>query len=778
MQEKVDLHVDRQLRPMLHCIDVASSLGSKQISRNKFAHRWDSSFAKSSKRTKSGFGPPLSASNVATSIEKVSTDKFLDTNRKKCKSRSIDLNQIEFRGDFLANLKRKLPIKDPLYGYTHFTYFEREIINHPFFQRLHFVLQNSTVYVAFPSNKNSRFSHSLGVAELAGKMFQKAISNSTADVVTAYLTQIAEIIKQMYPRERRRRDEFEEMEKSWREWLSNSSQYAYHPFFDDGKSEARTPHGLRAEIGGFSSEFLINTCWVVTRICGLVHDIGHLPMSHSFEHALEDVLDISELHDIDKDRLTDYAEQLSSKRFEIQSNETEADDKESYAIQLAHLLNIDTKTLDDLLSGLPIHEARGLMMLDYIRFNPETEYSNKEDESYRNLILRLCVVVLFSAAIDGHRTDSNAYQKLLGGKNLSALRMMKSIVAGEVDADRLDYVARDGLSCGTTVGQFDKDRIINNALLVKTDSGNIVLAFYHRAVQGIEQFFQERYEGYKYLIYHRTASRSEAALRELIGRVFHYAYLRPQSFIANILDDGGYVTIEHPSRPNAKIVDLLPANGINQAQVDDANFRTMMSLILRKIDDEISEFDSAEDSDDVHLLNTIKLLLEIFLQRKFINVWNPFSSRNFEQRVAHYAKSDDDTDLVRWKENISKTMRTTNSRQAIITFLKNHAATEYDGAVLPIFSYSPPKVFKKATNNDDYKSIYIVDDQENVNKIETYSVKLRTMFDETWAEECFSIAFVAEKIKINKDLIEICENLCEKLFEEICDQYMGGEKTC
>ena len=87
----------------------------------------------------------------------------------------------------MQKVKKIAPIKCKVHDYMYFAPLHKEIIDSPFFQRLHHVLQNGAVYTAFPSYKNSRFSHSLGVGYLAGRMFLSGISKAKAEDLIKFL---------------------------------------------------------------------------------------------------------------------------------------------------------------------------------------------------------------------------------------------------------------------------------------------------------------------------------------------------------------------------------------------------------------------------------------------------------------------------------------------------------------------------------------------------------------------------------------------------------------
>ncbi len=67
-------------------------------------------------------------------------------------------------------LKSVGEIRDPVHGYIPMTAVEKDLIDSPAVQRLRRLKQLSGAYFTYPGAEHSRFSHSLGVMHLAGKM--------------------------------------------------------------------------------------------------------------------------------------------------------------------------------------------------------------------------------------------------------------------------------------------------------------------------------------------------------------------------------------------------------------------------------------------------------------------------------------------------------------------------------------------------------------------------------------------------------------------------------
>jgi HD superfamily phosphohydrolase len=83
-----------------------------------------------------------------------------------------------------------------------------------------------------------------------------------------------------------------------------------------------------------------------------------------------------------------------------------------------------------------------------------------------------------------------------------------SIVAGDIDADRLDYLLRDAHSSGLEYGLIDYETIISSAELHR---GEVV--FDERAVPALESLFTSRFHMIKTLYTHHTATIAEMMLQ-------------------------------------------------------------------------------------------------------------------------------------------------------------------------------------------------------------------------------------------------------------------------
>ncbi len=117
--------------------------------------------------------------------------------------------------------ERFYEIRDPIHGFIRLHEWERDIINHPVFQRLRRIRQLAFTDMVYPGATHSRFEHSLGVMHLAGRAYDLLTGNPTS-----------------------------------RERLRSELHYD-----EDGINRARR----------------------IVRLAALLHDIGHGPFSHVAE---------------------------------------------------------------------------------------------------------------------------------------------------------------------------------------------------------------------------------------------------------------------------------------------------------------------------------------------------------------------------------------------------------------------------------------------------------------------------------------------------------------
>lgn len=296
-------------------------------------------------------------------------------------------------------LRYTLRIRDLVHGTTLFTEDERKIIDHPFFQRLRQVRQNDVAFYVYPSLDTSRFEHVLGTCRVAGMMAES---------------------------------------------LTHSPKW---------KTYARE---LKAQTGIASREGFVE----LARLYALLHDIGHLPLSHLFEMAV-------------KAWAPDHA-----------------------------------KTVEEWsgVSGFAkLHEALGAMIAEQMLRD-----------------------VVYPVPIRG------ALLRLMTEKAVppsDPLSVVKSLVDSEIDADRIDFVQRDGLLAGGEYGHYDIRRLCDAVFLERDDRGWLI-AFSEKALTSMEALLLDRYRTHVWVHFHHRVVATKMLVRFLVARALERELITRGDFSA------------------------------------------------------------------------------------------------------------------------------------------------------------------------------------------------------------------------------------------------------
>ncbi len=308
--------------------------------------------------------------------------------------------------------QKKKQIKDKLYGYIEFDPLELKIIDHPLFQRLKHIRQLGFAYNAYPSADHKRFEHSLGVVYVATEIFQNILNQKNDDL------------------------------KAWLKEIKKILELDYHI-------------SLTEPVETFLMKLV--------RISALLHDVGHLPFSHTFEISLEPIL---------------YSEEMTALTKQLQNKA------------------IDLYTFHSASDGIQIHERIGHHIIQHHFASILSELGEKVPQ---------LICDIFEL---GKCNNKNCQEEHYGDRHRisSLLLPLQRILNGPIDADRLDYVARDHYSSGIQMGTFDRERLIKNFVVVKKGPLQFDVGLKMKALSAVNSFILMRAMLYRYLYQHHLVS--------------------------------------------------------------------------------------------------------------------------------------------------------------------------------------------------------------------------------------------------------------------------------
>jgi HD superfamily phosphohydrolase len=116
----------------------------------------------------------------------------------------------------------------------------------------------------------------------------------------------------------------------------------------------------------------------------------------------------------------------------------------------------------------------------------------KHEEISRRFILSEPIAPLINKFKKDLSITADEVASFFSATNLDPdIAFLKEIFAGEIDADKLDYLYRDSLFTGVHYGRFDYQRLIQSLCLIedRDDVGNFIMAIEHGDCTPLKQWY-------------------------------------------------------------------------------------------------------------------------------------------------------------------------------------------------------------------------------------------------------------------------------------------------
>lgn len=369
-----------------------------------------------------------------------------------------------------------LYVKDPVHQYVQVPPPIAHAIQSPYVQRLRSLRQNGVGYLVFPSLQASRFEHSLGAMWLATRVCHHIFQGTTTPkvlmafseaILRDFQTWIKLVGLRLVPRS--------DTGPGQVSLTAGEQELTVHlglPQMEAAQMTLARPEHLQNKEEEVRTIQVLAKHFVKLTVAhyALLHDIGHLPFSHTLEAPLETVLFQAGLHFPD----TFYARKEESGN---PNDGTGCRQLATWPVRLHERLSLA------IIQG-GVHYAsdawRRAVMLTHVA---------QEDFTWK----------------DSTRPCNSIFATLHG------------LVSGDVDVDRLDFIARDGYESGAAFGQYDLDRVVRAAVIQRElmntgDNGRFLITFEGHALRDIESVLLERAKLYNTIAFHHKVRFFDATL--------------------------------------------------------------------------------------------------------------------------------------------------------------------------------------------------------------------------------------------------------------------------
>lgn len=222
----------------------------------------------------------------------------------------------------------------------------------------------------------------------------------------------------------------------------------------------------------FNSAYILQTF----RLAALLHDVGHPPFSHSGEHFMPTWSEILNANP----ELPDYL----------------------YAYLQGRAKALKEQGLDPAVERVR-HEIYSILLIEKI-----LEHVYLEHPELGLKIDPRDVISLVNPAIKPAPSSPLVQDQ--------AQHLLRELISGELDIDRMDYLLRDSRECGVVYGVFDVDRILDSLCLYFDDSDSqLHVAILLSGLAAFEDYLRARYSMYLQLYFHKSSVAAEAMMWHL-----------------------------------------------------------------------------------------------------------------------------------------------------------------------------------------------------------------------------------------------------------------------
>lgn len=302
--------------------------------------------------------------------------------------------------------------------------------------------------------------------------------------------------------------------------------------------------------GKFSTPFFDDDDIQVLRLAGLLHDIGHYPMSHNVEMVYRASLRAKESINGQLKTYVNCPDGLNPQETEPDKNKTSLKDyagpsQEMHHEWIGHDIIMHNKDLFDVVKWnyILIHDNETGCDDDSCR-NPEHYKLNRRyaydlangktvyDEDDVDEIVKSVMSTIANIVIGNYSYQDRQIKKAVKYDFFPKYSAMVQLIHSELDADNIDYLLRDASFSGTSYGTMDMSLLISALTVSKLsyeftdecgkeyEGERYFVGILKKRLGCVEQFLVSKYMAYSQVVFSKYVSCLEAMLFRMSIKLF------------------------------------------------------------------------------------------------------------------------------------------------------------------------------------------------------------------------------------------------------------------
>jgi uncharacterized protein len=375
-----------------------------------------------------------------------------------------------------VNVAKPFIIRDPIHSDIHFNDLLKSAINSDQFQRLRRITQNGLLYLVYPGMRHSRFEHSIGASYLAGVWFDS--------------------LKEKFADKSINTQHFFNIVKDFR--------------FEDG-ADLKVTDTIEHYCKLFGSTKHSERWRNIVMLAALFHDLGHGPLSHTF--------DLLGLCNCTLQEVKDMVNEKTIKKF-----------------ILSERFSSKKKLRPNTMAELE-HEDISLIYIDLIATKakgPLGDFLNEE----KNL---LAICALVHKDFRKFLLDPKKHAQS-GGKEKKLTLLFAQFISGLFDVDRMDYLNRDSFMAGVRYGYIESEKIMTAMVPILFEKQGVLgsgLAIKSRFVHILDHFLVCLYSMYPQLYHHPTNEQIQHEIIQIVSKLKETNAITAKKFTLSWHKDAG-----------------------------------------------------------------------------------------------------------------------------------------------------------------------------------------------------------------------------------------------